>query len=561
MKNDALAIFHRPSVHILILALVSFQAYWFNISISLFAETEGLYAIVTHTMMGNGDFVHLTARGEPYYNKPPLFFWLQALGAQGLGWSELALRLPSVLGSCGVIATTYAMGRLLFSSMAGFWAALVVATCYAGFWFGPLAIIDPVLTFFMTFGMYAWARAYFQESSSPWYAVGCVALALGAMVKTLHAIAMPALVFGVFLWMRRDGRVIREPWLWIGIIFSVFLLAGYYVFLGEEFWNHFFFKENLHRLVAQVGDKQTSAFEAYWGSRPIHWYGYAIWFDAFPWSIILPAGVVLLWKHGVRLQRPGELWVLLWVLGYFLAFSLVPEKHERYLLPLMPAVGLVVGNVYHHLFSREGVSITSQKILQGMLGLLGVMFGIAVFLAPVLLQKKWFLAPEVVPLVVRVCFGMGGLVLLGLAIKNQIRLGLLGVGMFGIGLMLAVTVFIIPGIHAEGAPREVFLENQRWLSHPTDPIRVLQSCSWRGDEDQFYWDFFHGNFHIVGEGLSDSAALKALQQELREHKKLVIMMTEAQYNDLIANHPDFESRIDLKFHRSKKQIYVVRVHV
>jgi hypothetical protein len=184
-----------------------------------------------------------------------------------------------------------------------------------------------------------------------------------------------------------------------------------------------------------------------------------------------------------------------------------------------------------------------------------------VFIAPVLLQKKWFLAPEVVPLVVRVGFGMGGLVLLGLAIKNQIRLGLLGVGMFGIGLMLAVTVFIIPGIHAEGAPREVFLENQRWLSHPTDPIRVLQSCSWRGDEDQFYWDFFHGNFHIVGEGLSDSAALKALQQELREHKKLVIMMTEAQYNDLIANHPDFESRIDLKFHRSKKQIYVVRVHV
>jgi len=252
--------------------------------------------------------------------------------------------------------------------------------------------------------------------------------------------------------------------------------------------------------------------------------------------------------------------VSLGVVGYFLAFSLVPEKHERYLLPLMPAIGLGVGYVYHSFFNHDGASISGQKILGWMIGLLGVLFGIAVFLAPVLLQKKWFLAPEVVPLFVRVSFGVGALALLGLAIKNHIRLGLLGVGIFGIGLMLAVTVFIIPGIHAEGAPRSVLVENQRWLSHPTDPIRVFQACGWRGDEDQFYWDFFHGHFRIVGEGLSNSAALEALEQELREHKKLVIMMTEAQYNDLIANHPDFEIRIALKFHRSKKLIYVVRMH-
>jgi hypothetical protein len=90
---------------------------------------------------------------------------------------------------------------------------------------------------------------------------------------------------------------------------------------------------------------------------------------------------------------------------------------------------------------------------------------------------------------------------------------------------------------------------------------VFQACSWRGDEDQFYWDYFHGHFRIVGEGLSDSAALEALEQELRKHKKFVIMMTERQYHDLIANHPDFKSHIDLKFHRSNQHIFVVRLHV
>ncbi|MDH5564396.1 MAG: glycosyltransferase family 39 protein [Nitrospirota bacterium] len=555
--NDVWNKFHvRPYLHLLILVFVGYQAFVSNISLSLFGETEGLYAIVTHTMMAAGDYVHLSLRGEPYFNKPPLFFWLQALGAHALGWSELALRLPSVLASCGLIATTYGLGRVLFSSVAGFWAALVVATCYAGFWFGPLAIIDPVLTFFMTFGMYAWARAYFQESSPKWYAIGCVALALGSMVKTLHALAMPVLVIGGFLWIKRDSRVLREPWLWVGIGLFGAILGGYYVLLGQAFWQHFFFEENLQRLVAQVGDKEASAFEAYWGKRPIHWYGYAIWFDAFPWSVLLPTGLVLMWKQRPWRQASRELWVLLWVGGYLLAFSLVPEKHERYLLPLLPGIGLVVGYVYQS-FCVDRPQASGHALLTWMLGLLGVAFGVAVFLGPILLQKKWFLPVETIPLAVRVWFGIGGLTLLILAIRNKIRLALLGVGVLSMGLMLAVTVWIIPGIHAEGAPKSVFLENQQRLSHPTDPIRMFQTRSWRGDEDEFYWDVYHGHFQVVGEGLEDSEALKALKQELRAHHNLVIMMTEEQYNKLIANNPYFLIGIDLKFHRSRKQIYLV----
>ncbi len=189
----------RPAIHIPLLLVIGFLAFSSNASISLFGETEGLYAIVTHTMMAAEDYVHLWLRGDPYFSKPPLFFWLQAGFIHGLGWSEAALRLPSIVSSLGTMITTYFLGRLLFSGMAGFWGALVCATCYAGLWFGPLAIIDPVLTFCMTLGMYAWARAYFQESSQWWYLVGFASLALGSMVKTLHALALPVLGDGDIL--------------------------------------------------------------------------------------------------------------------------------------------------------------------------------------------------------------------------------------------------------------------------------------------------------------------------------------------------------------------------
>lgn len=61
--------FHvHPSLHLLILVFVGCQAFVLNISLSLFGETEGLYAIVTHTMMAAGDYVHLSLKEEPYFN-------------------------------------------------------------------------------------------------------------------------------------------------------------------------------------------------------------------------------------------------------------------------------------------------------------------------------------------------------------------------------------------------------------------------------------------------------------------------------------------------------------
>ena len=555
--NTSWAVFlNRPSVHLSVLLVIGYQAFFSNISLSFFAEAEGLYAMVTHTMMATQDYVHLSLLGKPYFNKPPLFFWLQAEMIHELGWSETAHRLPSAIASVGIMLTTYWFGWLLFSPLAGFWAALVVATCYGGLWFGPLAIIDPVMTFCMTLGLYGWARAYFLGSSQHWYVVGFAALAVGAMVKTLHAFALPAVTFAIFLWMRRDGRIFREWWFRIG--FGVFglMLSVYYVFLGQEFWQHFFFEENLNRLVTVAGDTKNSAWEAYWGKRPIQWYGYTIWFDVFPWSVMIPIGFLLLWYQRSWRTTPQELLVFLWVVVYFLALSLVPEKHERYLLPLLPGVGLVVGYIYYTIFQRGPLPV-GRGLLRALLGLVGITYVVGVFLGPILLQKKWYVPLDILPIGLRIGLGILGISLLGLAVMNRVRVGLMGVGVMGLALMLTVTGFIIPGIHNKGSPRFILHENQRWLAGQKDPILVFQSWGWRSDEDQFYWNYLHGNARIVGENLVDNLAMEELKGEVQRTNSLVIMMTEGQYHLLISPDQELEATILLEFHRSKKKIYLL----
>jgi 4-amino-4-deoxy-L-arabinose transferase-like glycosyltransferase len=555
MNNSWMAFLNRPAFHIPLLLVVGMVAFGWNATISLFGETEGLYAIVTHTMIAAQDYVHLWVRGEPYFNKPPLFFWLQAGFIHTLGWSEVALRLPSILASLGTMVTTYFLGCLLFSSTAGFWGALVVVTCYAGLWFGPLAIIDPVLTLCMTVGMYAWARAYFQKSSQQWYVVGFVVLALGSMVKSFHALALPALVMGIFLWMRQERQVLRERYVWAGVIGSGVLLAGYFLLLGQEFRQHFFLNEHLNRMVTVAGDQQHSAWEAYWGKRPIFWYGLVIWFDAFPWSALLPVGLFLLWKCRPWHESPKELWVFLWVVVYFVAFSLTPEKHERYLLPLLPAIGLVVGYVYHRLFRDEWLA-QGSGMTRGLLGVLGMACLVLVWLGPMLLQKKWQVPLDLIPLTLRVGFGVLGLTLIGLVLMNRLRLGLVGVGMVGVALLVTVTGYIIPGIHATGSPRLAYTEYQRRLLNPMEPISVFQAHNWREDEDEFYWDYLHGYSRIVGKGLEDALAVAELKEEMHGRSRLV-MMTEEQYHRVLPQNPDLQAIVLFEFFRSKRKILLL----
>jgi 4-amino-4-deoxy-L-arabinose transferase-like glycosyltransferase len=558
MHTSRAALLHRPSFHLPLLLGIGIFGFFSNATISLFGETEGLYAIVTHTMLAAQDYLHLWVRGEPYFNKPPLFFWLQAGFIHGLGWSEAALRLPSMISSLGTMLTTYFVGRLLFSPLAGFWGALVVATCYAGLWFGPLAIIDPVLTWCMTLGMYAWARAYFQESSQGWYVVGFVVLALGSMVKSLHALALPTLVMGIFLWMRQDRRIFRESYVWAGVMVCVMLIGGYYLFLGQEFRQHFFLNEHFNRMISVAGDQRHSAWEAYWGKRPIVWYGLVIWFDAFPWSALLPAGLFLMWKRRPWHDSPKELWVFLWIVVYFIAFSLAPEKHERYLLPLLPVIGVVVGYVYHRLFQDHSLS-EGGSLLRGLMGFLGVVCMVAVWLGPLLLQKKWQVPLDLIPLALRVAFGILGLALIGLVIRNHLRKSLLVVGMVGVVLLVTVTGFIIPGIQAKGSPRLAFQEYQRRLMTRTEPIMVFQSRHWREDEDEFYWEYIHGSSRIVGKNLEDALALAELKQEIHRSSGMVLM-TEDQYNRVIVGDPDLQATILWEFYRSQKKIVLLSLN-
>ncbi len=547
--------------HLLLLGSIGLLAFFSNLSVSLFGDTEGLYAAVTETMLRTGELVHLTLNGEPYVNKPPVFFWLQGLSSQALGWNELALRLPSAVFSLGTMILTYVLGMLLFSRTAGCWAALVVGTSYASVWFGQMGIMDPMLTFFMTLGLLGFAWAYFQKGSEWGYVLGFVALALGAMVKNFHAFAMPVLLFLVLLWIFRDGKPLKSWPFWMGCVVSVALLGSYYAFLGQTFWEHYFFYENLNRMTMVGGDIKGSALDAYFGSRPIHWYVYTIWFDLFPWSVLLPACLILLWKERPFRHSPREAFILYWVLGYFLAFSLFPEKHERYLLPLVPGTALWVGYVYHRVWSSEDLQGRATSFLKGMLGVLSVACILLISVGPFILQKKWGLPKDVFPVsyqgIIIVCTGA----LLYYLYRSRLRMALNMVGVLAVAFMVSLVMYIVPGIDAGASPRTMYTGIRSSLNNPDDVIWAYQHWDWRTDEDLYYWQHVHRGALILGWETDAAQGLQVLRDKIQKTGRMVILMTEDQYHQSVSRDPHLMVTVLREFVRPKITIFVVSVNL
>ena len=521
-----------------------------------------MYAEITENIFITGDYVNLYYKEAPYFNKPPLFFWLQALSRKALGWNEMALRLPSVLCSFGTMILTYAFGVTLFSRTVGFWASLVVGTSYASVWFGELAIIDPILTFCMTLGLLGFARAYFSPGAQWYYLLGFVALAVGAMVKNFHAFAMPLLLFLVLLWVFRDPKPLKAVPFWTGAVVFVALLGGFYAFLGPEYWRHFLFQENLIRMTKLAGDTQGSALEAYFGSRPIFWYAFIIWFDFFPWSALLPSCMLLMWRNRPFRRYPRETFLLFWVIGYFLAFSLLPEKHERYLMPLVPAVGLMVGYLYHCLVGKvdiPGLKGRETTVMTIMLGILSVALIALALLGPSLLQRKWHVAPDVVTVIYQVVIVLCAAGLMYFLRRSQLRMALNMVGVVAVILMLGVVVLIVPGINAVASPKLIYTEVKSALRHPMDPIRTFQHWHWRHDEDQYYWRAVHKYDRILAEGLGDAEALEVLKAEIHDTGPVVIMMTEGQYQQIVEKDPELVVQVLRKFLRPNVTIFLLLI--
>ncbi len=180
---------------------------------------ETHYGEVAREILGRDDWISLWwAQDGWFWSKPILIFWIEALtvGALGLPFQpdvfpehiEWAVRLPIVLLSMGATAATYQALRDAFSTRAGVYGALAVATAPHFLLLGHQAITDMPFVACMTIAICAWIRSMVrpageQDELRTWGPLQINRRA--GVVALLFAVVAPQAVYWIsrnLLWTR-----------------------------------------------------------------------------------------------------------------------------------------------------------------------------------------------------------------------------------------------------------------------------------------------------------------------------------------------------------------------
>jgi 4-amino-4-deoxy-L-arabinose transferase-like glycosyltransferase len=335
---------HPPDFYLLGLTGAAAVLLFINLgNVPLKDWDEGLVAQVAREIWqapaGSLTWLHPTLWGNPYFNKPPLMHWLIAGLYSIAGVSEWTTRLPSACLTLLSVPLFYKIGRELFHQrLPALCATLVYLTSLPVVRNGRFAMLDgAILCFFLLLLWYLLqARRNYQFLLGVGLAFGTLCLVKGLMVAVL--LGSIALLF--LAW--DTPRLLRQPYLWLGLGLGSLPALGWY--LAQ--WFHYGWPFLSQNLIEQSAQRIWTNVENN-GAPP--WYYLLELLKNAPWVIFLPAGCDLAWKN--RNWSWAKL-ALVWAGVYLLAISLMSTKLPWYVVPLLPAVALLVGAQLAEMFQQ-----------------------------------------------------------------------------------------------------------------------------------------------------------------------------------------------------------------
>ncbi|MFO0944880.1 MAG: glycosyltransferase family 39 protein [Planctomycetota bacterium] len=367
-KADALAPeaesgFPIPSLVIilLVLALGWVLFAWRVHDRGIWSSHEGRAAQNAQSMLDSGNWLIPTLFTEDIdVQKPPLYYWsVAALSIPGHGKvTPRTIRLPATVSALIGLVLVVRFGKRLWNLETGFFAAIILATTTRYAWLGRVGRIDMPLTVLITACFFCFWRAHGEaeldeRKRSRLYSImylllgvatllkGPVAVVLVLMpiISYLAAIGEP-IVPGLQRGAWRSWSKLRVP---VGLLLVVAIAGPWFVYAivqshGEYFWD-FFVYHNLERALGTTEELKPG---------PVWFYFPRILVDGFPWSILFPVVGMSIWKHRRQWRIPtngaarGYLFLLCWIGSQFVFLSLVSFKRPDYLLPVFPAIAMLL---------------------------------------------------------------------------------------------------------------------------------------------------------------------------------------------------------------------------
>jgi 4-amino-4-deoxy-L-arabinose transferase-like glycosyltransferase len=354
--NDQANVETRIGLPLAVMSLLLLIAYTCSAPFRDLYGLEIRNALFAREMLDNGFSLIPTALGKPYPDYPGLYFWIETAFSRLAGHvTPLSAVLPSAVFAVGCVGVTFLLADRI-NRRTGWFAAAMLST-FPEFWLrASQATIDIPLAFHVTAAI---ACLFFSDASVPRrrlvYTIGAfIFMVLAFFTKGPIGIVLPVGAWGGYLLLEKRFKS----------IFRFALISGAVAALCVAIQLWVLWHTGGGDLIRDVIVRQITGRFADKSNHPPYYYLTSLLANGGIWLIVaIPAVAKWLtrlrqatWRDRAAQMLPRHRVTriaLTWFLVTFTIFTLASTRHSRYLLPLYPALAILIASGLDGMLRRE----------------------------------------------------------------------------------------------------------------------------------------------------------------------------------------------------------------
>ncbi len=360
--------------------------------VHLFDWDEVNFAEAAREMVVTGDYFSVMIDYEPFHEKPPLFFWMQALSMKVFGVNEFAARFPNAIIGIITLLFIFKIGEKLFDYRFGLlWVLVYIGSFLPHFYF-KTGIIDPTFNLFMFASVYFLSGHIYRlmrdnttEKKYKGLLAAGIMVSLAVMTKGPVGYLLPALTFFVFWFIyRKQLRFPLKSFLLFTLIAAVIPLAWYInVFIrtgGKDIIEDFILYQLRLLTTHDAGH-----------AGPVYYHFVVLFFGCFPASVFMLRGFRKQDEETAP-QNQFKKWNIILLFVVLVVFTIVRTKIIHYSSLAYFPITFLAANAMYGIAYR---SLSWKTSTNWFLGVIGFIYAAAFTLMPLVLMNVDLILPRV----------------------------------------------------------------------------------------------------------------------------------------------------------------------
>jgi len=351
---------------LIILLLLSLSLFFSSInSLPVLDRDEARYVQSSKQMVESNNYLSIKFQ-EDYRSKKPIgIYWLQAitinlladvkqvtnLKYEVLNDNVWKYRIVSALAVLFSVLLLYLLGKKIITSKASFYSSLILSASLLVIAEAHIAKTDSILLFLSTIIFITLFKYYKQigDKNIMNFMILWVSMGLSVLIKGPVLIVLFSSSIMLISLLGKNIRWIKNTKPFLGIILVILISVPWFFFMPSEEQRNFLQESFFHDFLGKVRSVQESH-----GGFP-GYYLIGLLFFFFPFSIFF---IPLIHFLKISIRDKNIVFLLCWILPTLIIMELIPTKLPHYILPIYPAIAVLMGLLLADIQSYKNLFLT-----------------------------------------------------------------------------------------------------------------------------------------------------------------------------------------------------------